>query len=67
MVVHDVDVGKAETINQHPYRVNPRKREIMRKEVKYILENDLFEPSENSWSSLCAQTWSREFPFLYGL
>ncbi len=53
MVIHDVDVGEAEPIKQHPYRVNPRKREIMRKEVEYMSEHDLIEPSENPWSSPC--------------
>ncbi|XP_063841016.1 uncharacterized protein LOC135089382 [Scylla paramamosain] len=53
VVVHDVDVGEAEPIKQHPYRVNPQKREIMRKEVEYMLEHDLIEPSESPWSSPC--------------
>ena len=45
--MHDVDVGGAEPIKQHSYRVNPKKREIMRKEIDYMLENYLIEPSEN--------------------
>lgn len=53
VVVHDVDVGDAEPIKQHSYRVNPQKREIMRKEIEYMLENDLIEPSESPWSSPC--------------
>lgn len=53
LVVHDVDVGNAKPVKQHPYRVNPQKREIMRKEVEYMLENELIEPSESPWSSPC--------------
>ena len=53
VVVHDVDVGDATPIKQHSYRVNPKKREIMKKEIEYMLENDLIEPSESPWSSPC--------------
>ena len=49
MIMHDVDVGDATPIKQHPYGVNPQKREIMRREVEYMLENGLIEP----WSSPC--------------
>ena len=52
-VLHDVDVGSATPIKQHPYRVNPLKLEIMRKEVAYMLENDLIEASSSEWSSPC--------------
>ncbi|XP_063868212.1 uncharacterized protein LOC135104613 [Scylla paramamosain] len=53
VVVHDVDVGEAEPIKQHPCRVNPQKREIMRKAVEYMLEHDLIKPSESPWNSPC--------------
>ena len=36
-IVHDVEVENVEPIKQHPYRVNPRKKEIMRKEIDYML------------------------------
>lgn len=36
---HDVDVGNTRPIRQHPYRVNARKREIMKSEVDYLLWN----------------------------
>ena len=35
--VHDVDIGGAMPIKQHAYRVNPAKRECIRKEVEYML------------------------------
>jgi len=31
---HDVDVGEASPIKQHPYRVSPTKRELLDKEIK---------------------------------
>jgi len=52
-IFHDVDVGDASPIKQHPYRVNIVKLEQMRKEVKYMLENDIIEPSHSDWSSPC--------------
>ena len=51
VIMHDVDVGDAAPIKQHPYRVNPQKREIMRREVEYMLENGLIELSNSPWSS----------------
>ena len=52
-VVHDVDVGEAIPIKQHPYRVNPLKLKIIREEVAYMLDNDLIEISNSEWSSPC--------------
>ena len=53
VISHDIDVGKARPIKQAPYRVNPVKRELMRKECKYLLSNGLAEPSSSAWSSAC--------------
>ena len=57
MISHDVDVGDAVPVKQHPYRLNPSKQESLNKEVRYLLENDLIEPSQKmaacSWSSPC--------------
>ena len=50
---HDVDVGDAKPIKQHPYRVNPEKRDIMKKEIDYMLENKIIQPSHSNWSSPC--------------
>lgn len=49
---HDVEVDATPT-KQHPYRVNPRKAEILREEVAYMLENGIIERSQSSWSSPC--------------
>ena len=50
---HDVDVGDHESIKQHPYRVNPLKRAHLKKEIEYMLENNIIEPSKSEWSSPC--------------
>ena len=53
---HDVDVGDATPIKQHPYRVGPEKRKAMRKEVDYMLANDIIESCISPWSSPCLLT-----------
>lgn len=53
MLSHDIDVGNSVPINQHPYRVNPAKREIMKTEVDYLRQNGLAVPSQSPWSSPC--------------
>ena len=53
ILMHDVDVGDARPIKQHPYRVNPIKLEKLRQEVQYTLEKDIIEPSQSSWASPC--------------
>ena len=52
-VHHHVDVGDAGPIKQNPYRVNPRKLEFLKKELDYMLTNDIIEPSQSGWSSPC--------------
>ena len=53
LIEHDVDVSDAQPVKQHPYRLNPSKQEYLSKEIQYLLENDLIEPSQSSWSSPC--------------
>ncbi len=53
MLTHDIDVGESHPVKQHPYRVNPRKRDIMRSEVEYMLQHGLAVPSQSPWSSPC--------------
>ena len=52
-IIHDVDVGDAQPIKQHPYRLNPQKEEYLKNEVQYPLDNDFIEPSQSNWSSPC--------------
>ena len=41
---HDVDVGDSPLIKQHPYRVGPVKKQIMDREIQYMLDNHIIEP-----------------------
>ena len=50
---HDVEVGNATPIKQHPYRVNLLKLEVMRQDIVYMLQKDLIEISNSEWSSPC--------------
>lgn len=50
---HDIDVGDASPIRQHVYRCSPAKREAMRTEVEYLVENGFAKPSCSPWSSPC--------------
>ena len=36
IMYHDIDVGDAEPVKQHPYHVNPQKTSYLQEEVKYI-------------------------------
>ena len=64
---HDVDVGDASPIKQHPYR--PIKADIMNKEIQIMLENKIIEPSMSNWSSPCllVPQKRRKLLFLHGL
>ena len=53
LIEHDVDVGDSAPIKQHPYRVSPMKKELLDKEVQYMLKNDIMEESQSNWSSPC--------------
>ena len=53
LIEHDVDVGDSAPIKQHPYRVSPMKKQLLDKEVQYMLENDIIEESQSNWSSPC--------------
>jgi len=51
VTVHDVDVGDARPIKQHPYRMNPVKSRMAQHEIDYMLENNIIEISQSEWSS----------------
>ena len=53
LIEHDVDVGDSAPIKQHPYRLSPMKKELLDKEVQYMLKNDIIEESQSNWSSPC--------------
>ena len=50
---HDINVGTPVPIKQHAYRCPMAKREVMKKEAEYLLENGLAKPSCSPWSSPC--------------
>ena len=52
-VEHDVDVGDTTPIKQAPYRANPTKMKNLEKEIEYMLQNGIIEPSSSAWSSPC--------------
>ena len=51
LVTHDVDVGDSSPIKQSPYRLNPDKSRLVRKEIDYMLNCNLITPSTSPWSS----------------
>jgi hypothetical protein len=53
---HDVDIGEAVPIKQHPYRVNPQTLLKIRTEVEYMMANNIIEASQSSWASPCILT-----------
>lgn len=53
VIQHDIDVGEAPPVKQHSYRVNPRKLDIMRTEVEYMLKHGIAVSSQSPWSSPC--------------
>ena len=51
---HDADVGQARQarpIKEHPCRLNPHKLKLVRKEIKYMLDHMITEPSQNDFAS----------------
>uniref|UniRef100_A0AAR2K9W7 Integrase catalytic domain-containing protein n=1 Tax=Pygocentrus nattereri TaxID=42514 RepID=A0AAR2K9W7_PYGNA len=50
---HDIKVVTEKPLKQHAYRVNAQKREIMKREVDYLLKHGLAVPSSSPWSSPC--------------
>ena len=53
-IQHDISlVEGAQPVKQNPYRICPAKREKMRREVSYLLENGLAAPSCSPWASPC--------------
>ncbi|KAF7641069.1 hypothetical protein LDENG_00296330, partial [Lucifuga dentata] len=50
---HDIDVCGAAPIKQHPHRCSVDKRQAMKEEVDYLVNNNLAMPSHSPWSSPC--------------
>lgn len=52
-IEHDVEVQNHRPIKQSPYRENPMKKEKIRKELQYMIDQDIIEESHSEWSSPC--------------
>ena len=64
VVSHDVVLQPGTVpIRQRPYRLPPYKQEAMRKEVEFLLENGLAEPSDSPWASPCILTPKQDKSF----
>ena len=53
IIQHDVELTSHTPLKQAPHRVNPEKREIIRREVEYMSEHGIVEPSCSSYSASC--------------
>ena len=53
LACYDVSVGDARPIKQHPYRLQPNTLAALRKEIQYMLQHGIVEPSQSEWSSPC--------------
>ena len=55
VIQHDIELlpSQLSPIRQPAYRVGPRKLEVMKAEVDYLLKNNLAEPSKSPWASPC--------------
>lgn len=53
VISHDIELGDADPIKQRFYRVSLDKQKKLETEVKYLIDNDLAEPSSSSWASPC--------------
>ncbi|KAI2644501.1 Transposon Ty3-I Gag-Pol polyprotein [Labeo rohita] len=53
VILHDINVGNALPVKQHAYRCPISKREAMKLEVTYLLQNGFAIPSSSPWSSPC--------------
>ena len=53
LIEHDIDVGDALPIRQRFYRVSYDKRQMLDKEVDYMLKHGIAKNSASSWASPC--------------
>lgn len=51
LVEHEVQVGGAVPIKQHPYRLSPYKLSLVKEELTYMQEIGAVEPGQSEWSS----------------
>ena len=51
VIEHDVEMINDKPVQLRPYRLNPLKNKLVKKETEYMLQHDLIKPSNSSWSS----------------
>jgi hypothetical protein len=51
IVKHFINTGDHSPIKQRAYRVSPIENEIIKKEIKEMLENGIISPSKSLWAS----------------
>lgn len=56
MISHNIDVGDAKPIKQHPYRINQDKWQCMKAQVEYMAEHGVAIGSSSVWSLPCLLT-----------
>lgn len=53
VIQNDIEMDSARPIKQHAYRCPASKREVMRREVEYLIQNGFAKKSNSPWSSPC--------------
>ena len=48
---HHVILNDSKPIRQAPYRMNPEKKEYLKQEISYMLENNIIRESKSPWAS----------------
>lgn len=51
LVVHEIELTVNQPVRSRPYRVSPRQREIMEREIKRMLELGVIEPGDSDFTS----------------
>ena len=51
LIEHDIQLLGNDPIRQQPYRLNPKKAEVVNHEVQYMLDHKLATPSISPWAS----------------
>lgn len=48
---HHIDTGDHNPISVPPYRLSPRRRDMLKKEIEKMLEDNLIVPSNSAWAA----------------
>ena len=50
-IEHHVKLTDSKPIRQAPYRMNPEKKDYLKQEISYMLENNIIRESKSPWAS----------------